>query len=140
MIKLLEFWALAFGVLCISLVFLNIFWNLIGQDLCLRSLGKEAIIAVIASLVEGAGVWIVVSYIPQGGRALFIPALIVAIIYKGSHLEDWGRYEIICFLIFQLIISAICANLMFSHFRTAFVISFAFFIVLAFAYSILKDL
>src|SRR5580698_3920166 len=97
-IPLFVFWALAFLTLCVTLMALNIFWNLIGQDLNLHSLCKEAVIAGIASFIEGTSVWLVVTSIPQGGLALFIPALVVGIIYKITHLEDWSRYEVICLL------------------------------------------
>jgi hypothetical protein len=77
---------------------------LIGNDLTLRSLGQEAAMAGIASLVEGAGVWLVASFVPAAARALFVPALIVALIYKVSHLEDWSRYDVALFLAFQTVI------------------------------------
>jgi len=34
----LGFWAPAFASLCVTLVLLNIFWDLIEQDLCLQVL------------------------------------------------------------------------------------------------------
>ena len=103
-LQLLLFWALAFMTLCMALILLNIFYGLIGNDLTLRSLGQEAAMAGIASLVEGAGVWLVASFVPAAARALFVPALIVALIYKVSHLEDWSRYDVALFLAFQTVI------------------------------------
>src|SRR5215472_12733470 len=130
-LHLLIFWALAFVTLAIALVLLSIFFALIEDDLALQSAGKEAIIATVASLIEGASVWVVVTFIPLGARALFIPALVVGLIYKITHLEDWGRYEIILLLLFQLVISAIGASLMSGHFAAAFGILLVFAICLA---------
>jgi hypothetical protein len=58
LLQILEFWGLAFMSLGVTLGLLNIFWELIEQDLCLRMLGKEAVIAGIASLVEAVGLWL----------------------------------------------------------------------------------
>jgi hypothetical protein len=123
---ILEFWALAFVSLCVTLMLLNIFWDLIEQDLCLKTLGKEAFVATIASLIEAVSLWLVISFIPGAVQALFIPALIVAIIYKISHLEDWSHYEIICLLLFQLVISLVGAALFTGHFRMAFITAIIF--------------
>jgi len=136
----LEFWALAFLTLCMALVLLNIFFSLIENDLALHGLGKEVAIAAVASLIEGASVWVVVTFIPLGGRALFIPALIVAIIYKVAHFEDWSRYEIFALLMFQLVIAAFGACLLFGHFSAAFTILFVFFICLAVTFAFMKGL
>jgi hypothetical protein len=129
--QILEFWTLAFVSLCVTLVALNIFWDLIEQDLCLQSLGKESVIAGVASLVEAIGLWLIISFAPGAIQALLIPALIVAIIYKISHLEDWSRYEIICLLLFQLIISLIGAGLLRGHFAMAITTAVIFAGVLA---------
>ena len=108
-LHLLICWALAFVTLAVALPLLAIFFALIEDDLALRSLGKEATIAAVASLIEGASVWVVATFIPLAARALFLPALIVGLIYKVTHPEDWGRYEIIFLLSFQLVIAAIGA-------------------------------
>ena len=135
-IQLLIFWALAFLTLCVALVLLNIFYGLIGDGLELLSSGKEAVIAGIASLIEAAGVWLVVLFIPAayrwlGLRALIIPVIIVALIYKVAHLEDWSRFEIFLLLIFQIVISCLGVSLFFGHFQTAMIILLAFATVLA---------
>ena len=139
-LHLLIFWALAFVTLAIALVLLSIFFALIEDDLALQSAGKEAIIATVASLIEGASVWVVVTFIPLGARALFIPALVVGLIYKITHLEDWGRYEIILLLLFQLVISAIGVSLMLGHFAAAFGILLVFAICLAVTIAFMRGL
>ena len=108
-IRLFEFWALAFVSLALAVLAMNFFWDFISDGLDLNSLRNELITAAIASLIEGASVWIVVTYVPAAGRALFIPALMVGLLYKITHLEEWGRYEIMCLLLFQLVISIIGA-------------------------------
>jgi len=143
-LHILELWSLAFVTLCAALVLLNIFFALIENDIALHSLGKEAAIAAVASLIEGASVWVVVTFLPLGGpfiaARLFIPALIVGIIYKITHLEDWSRYEVFVLLLFQLIIAAFGACLLFGHFSTAFTILVVFFICLAVTVAFMKGL
>jgi hypothetical protein len=136
----LEIWALALVTLCMALVLLNIFFSLIDNELTFHSLGKEAAIAAIASFIEGASVWVVITFIPFGARALFIPALIVGILYKVTHLEDWSRYEIILLLLFQAVIAAFGASLVFGHFHVAFIILFVFFIGLAITFAFMRGL
>ena len=121
---------------------LNIFFALIENDIALHSLGKETAIAAVAALIEGASVWVVVTCIPLGlaGRALFIPALIVGIIYKVTHLEDWSHYEIFALLLFQLVIAAFGACLFFRHFSTAFTILVVFFTCLAVTVAFMRGL
>lgn len=130
-LHLLIFWALAFVTLALALLLLSVFFALIEDDLTLHSAGKEALIAAVASLIEGASVWVVVTFIPLGARALFIPALLVGLIYKVAHLEDWSRYEIISLLLFQLVISAFGASLIFGHLAAALGILFVFAVCLA---------
>jgi hypothetical protein len=139
-LHLLIFWVLAFVTLAMALVLLSVFFALIEDDLTLQSAGKEAIIAAVASLIEGASVWVVVTFIPLGARALFIPALMVGFIYKVTHLEDWSRYEIILLLLFQLVISAIGATLIFGHFAAALGILFVFGICLAVIIAFMRGL
>src|SRR2546428_35130 len=135
-IQLFVFWALAFVTLSAALALLNIYYGLIGSDLTLRSLGQEAVLAGIASMIEGASVWLVVSLVPAAIRALFIPALVVAIIYKISHLEDWSRYDILLLLLFQVVIGCSGALLFFGHFQTALIILGVFGAILALIASI----
>jgi hypothetical protein len=112
-------WALAFVTLCAALVLLNIFDSIIGNDLTLLSLGKEVAIATVASLIEGASVWAVVAFLPGAIRGLFIPAAIVALLYKISHLEDWSRYDILMLVVFQTIVALVAALLLTGNFPAA---------------------
>ena len=80
------------------------------------------------------------AYVVIAARALFIPALVVGIIYKVTHLEDWSHYEIIALLLFQLVIAAFGACLLFGHFSAAFIILFVFFICLAVTIAFMKGL
>jgi hypothetical protein len=139
-IQFFVFWALAFVSLCAALVLLAIYYSLIGNDLTLRSLGQEAIIAGIASLIEGGSVWLVFTYVPAGARALFIPALAVAVLYKLSHLEDWSRYDVALFLVFQFVITSSGVSLFFGHVQSALIILAVFGAILAVVASISKSL
>jgi hypothetical protein len=116
-IQLLLFWALAFATLAAALVLLNVFYALIGNDLCLRSVRQEALIAAIAAVVEGGSVWLVSTYARSAMRALFIPALVVAVIYKCAHLEDWSRNDTVLFLVFQIIIASSISLLFSGNFK-----------------------
>ena len=128
---LLGFWAIAFATLAAALVLLNIFDGLIGNDLILHTAGKEAVIAGFASLVEGGSLWLVVSFVPSAVRALIIPAIIVALIYKLGHLEDWSRYDVSMLLLFQGVLVGIALCLFFGQFLTALVVVLAFVFALA---------
>jgi len=139
-IQLSEFWVLAFLSLCTALVLLNIFYGLIGDGLELFSLGKEAVIAGIASLVEAASLWLVVAFVPAAARAMIVPALVVALIYKVAHLEDWGRFEILLLLLFQVVIGCLGVSLFFGHFQTAMIILLVFAAVLAVIAGIARSL
>lgn len=133
---------MAFGSLAATLVLLNVFWNLIEQDLCLKTLGKEAVLAGLASLIEAIGLWLILTYVnsPLGMRAMIIPGLVVGVIYKVAHFEDWTRYEIICLLMFQLIIVFAGASFLFGHFAAAIGILVGLGVVLAVAASFLRGL
>ena len=143
-LHILIFWGLAFVTLGLALLLLNIFFALIEDDLTLHSLGRETVIAAIASLIESASVWIGVTVLPPGGpflaARLFVPGLIIGIIYKVTHLEDWSRYEIISLLLFQLIIAALGACLLLGHFEAAFGILFAFAVCLAVTVAFMRGL
>ncbi len=130
-IQILTFWALAFVTLCAALLLLNIFYALIGDGLELLSTGKEAVVAGIASLVEATSMWLVVYLVPGATRAMIIPALVVALIYKVAHFEDWSRYEVLLLLIFQIVIGCLGVSLFFAHFQTAVVVLVTFAAVLA---------
>jgi hypothetical protein len=125
-IQLFLFWALSFATLVAALVLLNVYYALIGNDLSLRSVRQEAFIAAIASLVEGGSVWLVLSFARAAARALFIPILVVAIIYKCGHLEDWSRNDIVLFLVFQIVIAWSVALLFSGNFKEPIIIWLVF--------------
>ena len=123
-LKILELWAIAFFTLTLALVALNVVWAAIDYDLALHSLGWELFIAATASLVEGGSVAALIlllpaNFLPAAVRALFIPAIIVGLIYKAAHFEDWSRYEVFLLLIFQLLIVGFVSLLLAGHFGAA---------------------
>ena len=121
----MELWVFAFLTLALALMVLNVVWAVIDYDLALHNLGRELFIATIASLVEGGSVAALImlvpaNFLPAAIRALFIPAIIVGLIYKVAHYEDWSRYEIFLLLIFQLLIIGFSLFLLAGHFGSAF--------------------
>jgi hypothetical protein len=134
-LHILLFWALAFVSLCVTLVLLDIFWDLIEQDLCLQTLGKEAIVAAIASLIEAVGLWLIIEYVHE-----VPPNIIVGLIYKFSHIEDWSHYEIIGLLFFQLVISLVGAALFTGHFALAIQVVVIFAVALVVVVAFVKGL
>ena len=139
-IQLVAYWAVAFLTLGMAVVFLNIFYGLIGNDLELRSGGSEALIAGVASLVEAASIWVVISFVPLAARALIVPVIIVALIYKIAHLEDWSRYDVFMLLIFQGVIGCFGVSLIFGHFQTAIIVLVGFVVFLTVIASFAKSL
>jgi hypothetical protein len=71
---------------------------------------------------------------------MIVPALVVALIYKVAHLEDWGRFEILLLLVFQIVIGCLGVSLFFGHFQTAMIILFVFAAVLAVIAGIARSL
>ena len=112
----LGFWVLAFVTLGAAVILLDIFDGFMEGDLILLSAGKEAAIAGLASFIEAGSVWLVLTLIPSAGRALIIPALIVALIYKIAHLEDWSRYDVLMLFLFQGVLIAVAACLLAGQF------------------------
>jgi hypothetical protein len=140
-IQLVAYWAVAFLTLGLAIVLLNIYFGIISNDLELLSMGAEAAIAGVASLVEAASVWAVISYVPAATRALIVPVIIVALIYKITHLEDWERFDIFMLLFFQAVIGCFGVSLMCGHFQAAITILVGFagvlFIIASFSKSLL---
>ncbi|MGO8836508.1 MAG: hypothetical protein ACLQAH_16195 [Limisphaerales bacterium] len=130
-IQLVMYWTLAFLTLGMALMLLNIFFGLIGNDLELRSAGSETVIAGVSSLIEALSFWLVVTFVPLGSRALIIPVVIVALIYKVAHHENWGRFDVFMLLAFQAVIGFLGVSLLFGHFQTAIFILVGFGVVLA---------
>jgi hypothetical protein len=123
-LKILELWVVAFFTLALALMVLNVVWAVIDYDLALHTLGRELFIAAAASLVEGGSVAALMvlmpaNVLPTAVRALFIPAIIVGLIYKAAHYEVWSRYEICLLLIFQLLILGFIFLLLAGHFGFA---------------------
>jgi len=118
-LQLLLLCVLAYVTLAGALAALSVFSAWAGTDLSLRSLGQEAALAAVACLIEGGAVWAILVYVPAAGRAIFIPALIVGMLYKLAHLEDWSHYDVGLLLLFQVVIAG-AAFLVFSgHFAVA---------------------
>src|SRR5258706_12903956 len=127
-----QYWALAFGTLCVALLLLSVFYRLIDSDLDLHSLRKEAVIAGIASAVQGAGFWVSASlFHAQPFHRLVIPGAIVGIIYWLSHLEEWNGYEIGGIAFFQAAILSTGLCLIGGQFKLAVIILGAFVLGLA---------
>jgi hypothetical protein len=124
--QLIIIWAFAFVTLAAAVALLRVYYGLIGKDLILRSLGQEAALAGIASMIEAGSVWSVVTFVPTAAQALFIPMLLVAILYKVCHLEDWSRYDILFLLVFQMFIGFVGTSLFSGHFQTALILVLAF--------------
>lgn len=125
-IILMGIWVLAFISLCLALLLLNIYSNLIDYDFTLHSLGKEAILAGICSLIEAGSVWAVATYLPAAARALIVPVMVVFVIYLLAHFEDWNKYDPGLVLIFQLVIGLVAMCLFGGHFGTALIIVIVF--------------
>ena len=119
---------------------LNIFGSIIQSDIELLSLGKEAMIAGISSLIEAAGLWLIVMFIPLALRAMIFPIIIVILIYKVAHLESWSAYEAGLLLVFQVAIGCLIASLVTGHFLSAVMVVVAFGIILAVIAAFLKGL
>jgi len=95
--EFIKYWSLAFVTLCTALVALDLFYRFVDSDLALHGWRKEAVIACVASLVQGAGFWFSASLFqdsPFFRPVLVVPMLALALIYWLTHLEDWSGYEI----------------------------------------------
>ena len=134
------YWALAFGTLGAALVLLAAYYRLLDSDLDLQTIGKEFWIAAIASLLQGAGLWLVLSLISTGRGLAIIPAAAVAIVYKLGHMEDWGLYEVFGLFVFQMVILSTLASLIEGQFGTAAITVTAFVACVAFIAGIVKGI
>lgn len=123
---LLALWFLAFLSLCLALLLLNLYSNLIDYDFMLHSLGKEALLAGICSLIEAVSIWAVATYLPGAARALILPAMVVFMIYLIAHFEDWNKHDPGLVLIFQLMIGVVAMCLFGGHFGAAVIVAIAF--------------
>ena len=130
-IQLSLYWLLAFASLGGALVSLNIYFSSINNGLEFRSVKSEIFIAVLCSLIEAAAFWLIVTYASMAAsRAMILPALIVALIYKVAHYQDWARFDIFMLLLFQVIIALVLASLFLGQFAAALLILVGFGFVL----------
>jgi hypothetical protein len=144
-IELVAFWAFAFLTLGMAVVLLSIFGGVIESDMELLGIGKEAVIAGIASLIEAATVWLIVLFISAAYRglalrAMIIPLIIVGLIYKIAHLESWSVFEAGLLLAFQVAIGCLLASLISGHFQAAIMVVVVFGIILAVIAAFAKSL
>jgi hypothetical protein len=103
---LLGLWAIAFITLALALLAMNAYSDYIGYDFALKSVGKEGVLAAVCSAIQAGSVWTVVTYFPGAGRALFIPVLLIVLLYVATHLEDWNKIDAVIVLVFQGVIAA----------------------------------
>lgn len=139
-LQLAVFWAIGFVTLIVAVVLLEIFSEVIDSDLTLHTIGREAAIAGVASLIEAASLWATLSFMPRASRLLFLPMIIVALIYQATHLEDWTRYDAILLLMFQIVLGSSGAALFFGHWELAMIIGGAFACCLALMVAIARSL
>jgi hypothetical protein len=123
-LQLLLFWVAAFVTLSLSVVLLHLYSNVIDSDATLNSLRAELILAAVVSLMEGASVWAIFTFVPAAVRALFLPALVVALIYKIAHFETWSRYDVSLLLLFQLVLGGSAVLVLTGHFGPALLLLF----------------
>ena len=79
-------------------------------------------------------------FIPAASRALIIPVIIVALIYKIGHFEDWSKFDVFLLLAFQVAISFLAASLLGGHFQTAVIILVVFAGILAVIAGFMRNL
>jgi hypothetical protein len=119
--QLALYWLLAFVSLGLALVLLNIYCSAIDSDMELLGAKAEILIVTVCSLIEAAGFWLIATYAPMAmARAMFIPALVVAVIYKTAHYQDWSKFEVFLLLMFQIVIGVVTASVCFGQFSSAF--------------------
>ena len=144
-IELAAFWAVAFLTLCVAVTLLSIFCGVIESDMELLSLGKEVAVAGIASLIEAATIWLIVLFIPAmyrglALRAMIIPLIIVALIYRVAHLESWSVFEAGLLLAFQVAMGCLIASVISGYFMAAIMVVVTFGIILAVVAGFAKSL
>jgi len=139
--QFLEFWGLSFVTLSVALLLLNLYICFVDSGLDLHSFWKEAMIAGVASAVQGAG-WRFSASLFHGNpfRRLVIPGVIVGIIYWIAYLEDWSGNEIGGIVFFQVGILTIGGCAFGGDFKMAAILLVVFGIALAFHASITKSL
>jgi hypothetical protein len=137
-IKFFTCWAVAFGTLGAALVLLAAYYRVLDADLGLRTIGKEFWIAAIASLIQGAGLWLFLSLVPGVRVLLIIPAAAVAVVYKLGHMEDWGLYEGFGLFLSQVFIVSALRSLIAGQFGMVAITLTIFGVCVAFIAGIVK--
>lgn len=139
--QFLGYWALAFVTLGMALVLLSLFYRFLECDLNLHGFWKEAVIAAIASAVQGAGYSFSASlFNGDPFRRLVIPEAMLAIIYWLALLEDWSGYEIGGIAYFQAAILVAGLTLVTGQFKFGIIMLALFAGGLAIIASIAKSL
>ena len=120
-IYLLAFWAGALVSLCIAVLALNVFTNVIETDSEFMSLKKELILAIVVSGIEATGVWLLAAYVPAAsGRGIFLPLIVAGLLYQIAHYDSWGRFEMPLLLIFQFVIVVASVSFFLGYYQAAF--------------------
>jgi len=101
---------------------LSLYGNWIGNDLVLHSLGREAALAGVASFVEGASLWAVVTLVPRASLAMIFPVLVVGLIYQVGHFQEWSRFDALLLLLFQFVVCFLVMSLYAGHFAAAVIV------------------
>ena len=144
-IELVAIWAIAFLTLGAAVVSLSVFCGYIQSDMELHSLGKEATIAGIASLIEATALWLIILFIPAMSRGMalrgmIIPIFIVGFIYRLAHLASWGFFEAGMLLAFQIGIALLVTCLFAGNIQAAVMVVVMFAIVLGVVAAFAKSL
>lgn len=140
-VYLVVFWVVAFVTLCVALMGLSLFSAFTNGDLELHGVFKELSMAAAAAAIEGVSVWLIAMYVPGGAsRGLFLPLVLVGLLYHVAHYDRWNRYDAIILLIFQGAIVVVGAALWLRHFQLAFVVLAALGIFVAIFANLIKSL
>jgi hypothetical protein len=120
-------WSSSFLTLGAAIVLLSVFGSVIGNDLELKSIGQEALLATIASLIEAVFVLLLLTLLPPASRltaarAMIIPLLMVGLIYQLVHCEEWNRSDAPLLLLFQVAIASFFGCLFAAQFQMALTI------------------
>ena len=117
------FWAVAFASLCIALRAASAFSSVIESDFELSTLGKEAMLAAVASAIEAGFAWLIAVYAPAGARGMLIPLVLVGLIYRVAHYDTWSHIDAILVLGLQIAIFAFGASVVLGKFVFALVVA-----------------
>jgi len=135
------FWGLSFLSLGLAFILLNIYFGWIGRGLGLRNTKSELVIAGAASFVEGGSLWLIMTFFPLATRAMIVPLIIVALIYKITHFENyWSRFDIGMLLAFQTIIIFVTIPLIFGRFSKTELLLLLGFVILLVVIGLINDL